>query len=122
VDKDEIRRYLANLYCVAASDGKSERAETTAIERIGREVRAGYFELKQAEELARTDGLQIDVAARWSDRIRNLEDMFFLAYGNSVLDPGEKSIIVDYANSLGIDQNQLNLVKQEAKRRHDATA
>ena len=116
--KEEIVKYLANIYAVMASDGDVERVEERLFENISREIRAGYFERKHAMEMVDKESLPIQLDARWSDKIRNLEDMMLAAYCNGLLDPLEKKLIVDYAKHLDIGQKQLNAIREEAKRRH----
>ena len=116
---EEEVRYLANIYHVLASDNEVGREEERLFEAISREIHAGYSERRQAMELAESQGVQTNVSPRWSERIRNLEDMIFAAYSNGVLEPSEKKAIVEYAKHLGIDQQQLDLIKQESKNRHE---
>ena len=60
-----------------------------------------------------------ELTARWSERIRNLEDMLFAAYCNGVVESAEKKAVVEYARRLGINQKQLDVIKQEAVRRYE---
>ena len=117
---EEATRYLANIYHVLATDNEVERDEEHLFEAISREIQAGYSERRQAMKLAENQGVQTHVSARWSERIRNLEDMIFVAYSNGVLEPSEKQAIVEYAKHLGIAQQQLDLIKKEVKQRHEA--
>ena len=116
--KEEIVKYLANVYAVVASDGVVDRLEERLFADISREIGAGYFERKQAIELVEKESLPIQLDARWSDKIRNLEDMLLAAYCDGQLEPLEKKLIVDYANHLDISQKQLIAIKKEAQRRH----
>ena len=116
---EEAVRYLANIYLILSADGEVEREEKRLFEDIAREIRAGYSEQRKAAELAESQEVQTNVAARWSVRIGNLEDMIFAAYSNGVLEPSEKQAIVEYARHLEIDQQQLNLMKIEAKQRQE---
>ena len=116
--KEEIAKYLANIYCVVAADGSEEWAEERVLDEISRDIGAGYFEKKQAREIANNGNLPTELDVRWSDQIRNLEDILFAAYCNGVLGPAEKKMIVDDANLLGINQKQLSGIKNEAKRRY----
>ena len=118
---EESVRYLANIYHVLASDNEVGRDEERLFEAISREIHAGYSERRQAMELAKSQGVQTHVSARWSERIRNLEDMIFAAYCDGVLEPSEKKAIVEYAKHLGIEQRQLDLIKKEVKQRHEAS-
>jgi len=52
-----------------------------------------------------------------SERIRNLEDMLFLAYCDKALHELEKKILVDFARQIGITQEQINMIRKEAKAR-----
>ncbi len=119
--KEEATRYLANIYLVLATDNEVKRDEERLFEAISREIQAGYLERRQAMELAENQRVQTNVSARWSERIRNLEDMIFVAYSNGVLEPSEKQTIVEYAKHLGIEQQQLDLIKKEVKQRHKAS-
>lgn len=118
--REETVSYLANIYAVVLADGKVERMEERIFEEIAREIGAGYFERKQAIEKAGQKGLPTRLESRWSDQIRNLEDMLFVGYCDGALDPTEKQIIIDYANFLGINQAQLALIREDAKRRFAA--
>ncbi|HJN09419.1 MAG: TerB family tellurite resistance protein [Pirellulaceae bacterium] len=115
--RDETVDYLANIYAVVAADGAVERIEERVFESIAREIGAGYFERKQAIEKINTGQWPVRLDLRWSDRIRNLEDMLFVGYCDGTLDPTEKQAIINYANLLSINQQQLGLIKEEAKRR-----
>lgn len=118
MNEEEQIRYLTNIYLVVASDGEVDGDEERLFDSISRDIRAGYGERRKAKELAESGVVQTHVSDRWSDRIRNLEDMMFAAYCNGEIDPAEKRLVVQYAKQLGIDQEQLNQIKQETKRRH----
>ena len=99
---EETISYLANIYAVVAADGVVDRVEERVFETIARDIGAGYFARKQAVERAGgDDDLPAKLELRWSDQIRNIEDMLFVAYCDSGLDPTEKRVIIDYANVLG---------------------
>ena len=104
--REETVGYLANVYAVVAADGVIDHVEERVFEEIAREIGAGYFERKQAIEKAGTDDLPVRLELRWSDQIRNLEDMLFVGYCDGTLDPTEKKVIVEYANFLAISRAQ----------------
>ena len=99
MNKAEQVRYLANLYYLLASDGAVDRVEEKVFEEIARDIGAGYFERREAMEMAKKEGLQVRLGGRLSERIRNLEDMLFLAYCDGALAPAEKKPIMDYAKT-----------------------
>jgi uncharacterized tellurite resistance protein B-like protein len=119
MNKEEKVGYLANIYHLLLSDGTVDRLEEKAFEQISRDIGAGYFERKNAMDLARKQGYQAQMAGRWSERIGNLEDMLFAAYCNGVLDPAERQQIKDYAGRLGINREQFDVIQQETKRRYE---
>jgi len=118
--REETIDYLANIYATILADDEVDRLEERCFEEIAREIGAGYFERKRAIEKAGTEELPAQLALRWSDQVRNLEDMIFVGYCDGKLDPSEKKIIVNYANFLGISQTQLASIRDEAKHRFAA--
>ena len=115
--REETVGYLANIYAVVAVDGDIDRVEERVFESIAREIGAGYFERKKAIDRMKEDELPARLDLRWSDQIRNLEDMLFVAYCDGPLEPAEKQSIVNYANFLSISQQQLSVIREDAKRR-----
>ncbi|MFH1267702.1 MAG: hypothetical protein ABIK89_18455 [Planctomycetota bacterium] len=118
MNKEEQVAYLANIYRLLLSDGAVDRIEEKALEQISRDIGAGYFERTNAMDRAREEGFRVQLAGRWSDRIRNFEDMIFAAFVNGVLEPSEKKLIKEYAAQLGIDQAQFDVIQKETKRRY----
>ena len=117
MNREETVCYLANIFAVVSADGAIERVEERVYETIAREIGAGYFERKQAKERLAGEHLPIRLEVRWSDQIRNLEDMLFVGYCDGSLEPTEKKVIVEYANFLGISQTQLSTLREAAKQR-----
>ena len=118
MNKDEQVVYLANIYRLLLADGAAERIEERVFEEMARDIGAGFFERKGGMEAAQGEQYQLELVGRWSDRIRNLEDMLFAAFCNGVLEPGEKTLIKDYAGKLGISQQQFDVIKLETRRRY----
>jgi uncharacterized tellurite resistance protein B-like protein len=116
--RDETVSYLANLYSIIDADGVVDRVEQRVFEEIAQEIGAGYFERKQAVDKSESDELPAALELRWSDQIRNLEDMLFVAYCDGTLEPTEKQAIISYANFLNISQDQLSVIKADANRRY----
>jgi uncharacterized tellurite resistance protein B-like protein len=115
---DEKAKYLANIYYLLIVDGGVDRPEESAFDEIRRDLRGGYFETKNAKEMAQNEGFQLQLVGRWSDRVANFEDMLFAAYCNGVFERTEKKVIQQYAKQLGIDQAQFDVIKRETKHRY----
>lgn len=120
MDKQQTVDYLVNIYAVLASDGEVERSEVKVYETVAKEIGAGFFERKRAMEAYEGSKTTVTLTGRWSEKVRNLEDMLFAAYCNGALAPDEKEIIVAQARVLGIEKEQLAVIKTEAKLRYDA--
>ena len=118
MNKEEKVQYLANVYYVVLADGQVDRIEERAFDDVSRDIGAGYFERKDAMERAQEPGYQVRPMGRWSEQIRNLEDMLFAAYCNGVLDQAERAAVKQYAAQLGIEQKQLTHVVQQTKQRY----
>ena len=80
----------------------------------------GISERKKAIERTKEDELPARLDLRWSDQIRNLEDMLFVAYCEGNLEPAEKQSIVNYANFLSISQQQLSVIRDQPSGRSSA--
>ena len=120
MNKEQTVDYLVNIYAVLDADGDVERSETKVFEIIAKEIGAGFFERKKAIEAFEGTKQTVPLTGRWSEKVRNLEDMLFAAYCNGALAPDEKEIIVAQARVLGIEKEQLTVIKSEAKQRFDA--
>jgi uncharacterized tellurite resistance protein B-like protein len=118
MNKQDQVRYLANIYHLLIADGEADPVEEKAFDQISRDIGAGYFQKKDAEELARGEGYEVQFVGRWSDRIRNLEDMILAAYCNGVLERTERKLITQYAVQVGINQAQFDVIKQETRKRY----
>lgn len=118
MNKEEKVGYLANIYQLLNSDGVVDRLEEKAFEEISKGIDAGYFERRSGMELAREDDFQAKAVGRWSDRVKNLEDMLFAAICNGLVDAAEKKLIKEFGSQVGIDQEQFDVIKEETRERY----
>ena len=114
---DEKTRYLANIYYIVMVDGDVEPVEERIFEQIAKGIGAGYFEQNKAREMAKKDDFTVTHPARWSDRIRSMEDLLAAAFSDKRLDKLEKKRMTTYAKQLGINQEQMNRITKETKAR-----
>ena len=118
MEKEDQVKYLANVYHILLADGQVDPVETRVNDAIAREIGAGYFERKAAQQSAEGEQFEFQYLDRWSDRLRNLEDILFAAFCNGVTEPSEKTQIKTYLKPLRIKQEQLDLMISQAKQRH----
>ncbi|MFA6186873.1 MAG: hypothetical protein WC770_06670 [Phycisphaerae bacterium] len=117
MNNDEQIQYLANIYYLARCDGRFEVEEDYLLQEIARGIGAGYLETRKALDKAMADGFEVKFPSRFSDKIRNFEDMLLVAYYDNKLEQMEKKIIVSYTKRLEIEQKQIDIIKEETKQR-----
>ncbi len=115
--KDEQVQYLANIFHVARADGRVSTVEDSMVEELAKGVNAGYLETRNALDFSMKKDFTFTFLKRFSDRIRNLEDMLLVAYCESGLEDMEKKVIVNYAKQVGITQSQIDIIRKETKAR-----
>ena len=110
-------QYLANVYYLARCDGNFEVEEDYLLQDIAKNIGAGYLETRKAMDLSMADDFKVSFPARFSERIRNLEDMILVAYYDRKLHEMEKKTIFSYLKQLGISKQQFGLIRDEVKQR-----
>jgi hypothetical protein len=117
MNKEDMVRYLANVALISASDGKLDPREAQAIESIRKEIGAGEKELHEALNVVARGGHKISPVGRFSDKVRNLEDMIFVSLSDGNLDKRQKPDILSFAKATNISQAQLTELLSWAKLR-----
>lgn len=110
----ELIRYLANLIMVAMADGFVSKEEKTAIKRICKEINAKKTDFEESKRLTEKADYQVTPVGRYSERIRNLEDMLFVALSDNDLSDPEKRVILPFAKAIGAKQEQINTILSES--------
>jgi len=107
MNDNDVVQYLANVLAVARSDDVLGPQEEAAIEQVRTDIGAKKKDLKDAQKLAEREDSQPVPVGRYSERIRNLEDMVFIALVDRELDPSEKQTILGFAKQLEVTQDQV---------------
>ena len=115
--KEDMALYLANVALISAVDGKLSPLEAKAIESIRQEIGATESDLHKAITYITQGDHQITPVGRFSDRVRNLEDMIFVSLSDGELSKAEKPEILSFAKSIKITQDQLTEILSESKLR-----
>lgn len=110
----DLISYLANLITIATADGFIDKKEEAAIERVYKEINAKKTDLEEAKMITEKGDYQVTPVGRYSERIRNLEDMIFVALSDSDLSDSEKSVILSFAKAIGAKQEQINTILSES--------
>ena len=109
--------YLANIILISKTDGKFDSHEKKAIDRICETIRAREDDLNRAIKAVDKGNYQLKPVGRFSDRVRNLEDMVFIALSDGRLPEAEKKKIRSFAKTIGVNQDQINVIVSESKDR-----
>ena len=112
-----VVQYLANVLVVARADGSFGVREEAAMESIRLAIKAKKSDLNKAIKLAASDDFTLVPVGRYSERIRNIEDMIFVALLDRELADKEKQVITTFAKQAGCTQEQINQILQETKQR-----
>ncbi len=110
----ELVRYLANLIMVSKADGSMGEEEQEAIAWAFEEIHARETDFEEAKTITENGDYQATPAGRYSERIRNLEDMIFVALSDSALSEPEKVLIRSFAKAIGAKKGQIDTIVSEA--------
>jgi len=117
MDNEAKIQYLANIYHLVRSDGQVGSAEEKMMEAVAEGIGVGYLETRKGLDMSMEKDFAVSYPKRWSDRIRNVEDMLLVAYADQKLSSMEKQVLGEFANKLGISQKQFDVIKEETKER-----
>jgi len=109
--------YLCNVARVAGADGEISAEEGRAIERVREEIGASREDLAEALRAVGQGAREAVLVDRFSERIRNLEDMVLVSVCDGRFSGSEKPEILSFAKQVGVSQAQLNEILEEARKR-----
>ena len=107
---DEIITYLANIIAVAISDNALSSHEKLALEQIYAEINAKKSEIKAAKKFAEGTEFSLRLVSRFSDQVRNLEDMVLVCLVDGEMSDLEKKMISTYVKQTKITQDQFTSI------------
>ena len=100
--QDEVIQYLANIMKVVQADKILEPREEVVYATICKEIGAKKKEINEAEKLANNDDFSPAPIGRFSNKIRNVEDMILVSLADG---------------KIGATQEQINTILFEAKQK-----
>jgi len=116
MQKSDQEKYLSNISIISRLDGVLNSKEEDVIEKIRSEIGATKSILNQAIKNAQGEN-EIIPFQRFSDNIRNLEDMILVALADGELSENEKRSIAIFAKKIHLTQEQISIILQETKKR-----
>ena len=117
----DISQYIANILHVARADGMLSPNEEKAAEEIRLQLKVKKKDFNEAQKLVSDPSFCLKAVGRYSERIRNMEDMVFVALVDGKLADSEKQQIAKFAREIGITQQQINGILTEVKSRAKGT-
>ncbi|MBF0244063.1 MAG: TerB family tellurite resistance protein [Planctomycetes bacterium] len=118
MNKDEKIAFIANVIAVARADGKLMDQEKQAISRIAAQNQIFQKEVDQGRLLSKSPDFVPEPTGRFSDRIRNLEDMAYVAMSDRDFDPSEKEMVKLFAKRIELSQEQLSIILDQSVARY----
>jgi len=100
MDSEDRVLYLANVILISAADGTLSDEEGQAIEKIRQEMGAEEEQLKQALEAVARGGHSLKPVGRFSDRVRNFEDMVFVSLADGEMSKAEKPELLSFGDTV----------------------
>lgn len=117
MDDEEMVVYLANIAFIAAADGSLDPREAKAIEAIRQEIGASRSDLEKALTSVVQGKHRVSPAGRFSDKVRNLEDMILVSVSDGKMAKTEKPTLLTFAKAIKVSQDQLSEMLSESKLR-----
>ncbi len=119
ITKELLVPYLANIVAVIHADGVIQEEETSALESICQRIEAGREDLEEAIRCVAENRFRLTPVGRFSDKVRNLEDMVFVAMKDGNLAKEEKALVLSFAKNIQITQSQFRAIVSETKLKID---
>lgn len=113
--EDQMVIYLANVAWVAAIDGAFNPAEAKTIVSICQEIGATEALLQKALNVVSAGSYKLFPVGRFSDKVRNLEDMILVSLKDGTFVESEKSEVLSFAHSIRIDRSKFDEIISESK-------
>jgi hypothetical protein len=113
--EDQMVIYLANVARVAAIDGEFNPSEAKTIVSICQEIGATEAVLQKSLTVISGGGYTLFPVGRFSDKVRNLEDMILVSLKDGELVESEKSAVLSFARAIKIDPDKFDEMVSESR-------
>ena len=120
MNSEEKMAYLANVILISSADGNLSPEEAEGIEECRMQIGAEKIDLQQALESVVQGKHNITPVGRYSEKVKNLEDMVYIAILDGVLSESEKPEILSFAKAIKMTQDQVTEIFSEVKQRIQA--
>ena len=103
--------YIANVLHAVKVDNVFNQFERDLVDSIVKEINATEKEHEAAESLVDSGNYYLHRVGSFADQMRNLEDMIRACFSDGVYHSKQKELIEDFAGSIGVDQDSMDLIQ-----------
>ena len=115
MDNSLIPQYLANVLAIARADNAITDSERAAVEQVCSDVGGKKTDMKKAENLVETKAFTPKPVGRFSDKVRNVEDMIYVSLTDGELSEDEIGKIVPFIKEVGLHQDIVDTMINEGQ-------
>lgn len=109
----DVVPFIANIAIVAHADGTLSAAELGQLESIRKEMNFKKNDFNSAVRLVQNGEYKLTPVGSFADQVKNLELILRVAYADDDLSKSEISLILCFCKTIGINQDQLNRLRNE---------
>lgn len=114
---EEKINYLSNIILAIHSDGKTYKSEEQFMNKIAKDIQAGYYHIDNAVKLVESGNFTLTLPERYSDGIRLLEDVLLILNIDKQFDDIEKDFIKKLAGKLYLSQKGIDNIQEYCRNR-----
>jgi Zn finger protein HypA/HybF involved in hydrogenase expression len=107
--------YLANIIKILQMDGKLHPKEQDALGKVFERLQVDKNTLEEAVKEVAKGRYFVMPVGRFSDKIRNLEDMLYVALVDGELSATEKDEMLAFVEKIGLTDEQVKTILTETK-------
>ncbi len=107
--------YLANIIKISQMDGTMHPKEQEALGKVFERLNVDQNAMEEAVKEAARGKYIIMPVGRFSDKVRNLEDMLYVALVDGELSATEKDEMLAFVKKIGLSNEQVKTVLTETK-------
>ena len=115
ITPDLVVFYLANIIKMSQTDGKMNPKAQMALKEVCKSLQVDKKTLKEAAGAVSGGGHVLMPVGRFSDKVRNLEDMLYVALVNGELSEAEREEIQGFVEKIHVTEQQVQAILTETK-------
>ena len=115
ITSDLAITYLANIIKILQMDGKLHPKEQEALGKVFKRLQVDKNTMAEAVKEVAKGRYFVMPVGRFSDKIRNLEDMLYVALVDGELSATEKDEMLAFVEKIGLTDEQVKTILTETK-------